>query len=68
MPLFKETFSLLNISLFLLSPDDRKTVELCRQAEHAGASWISIHARTVKQRNEPPTWDVVKLVSIMYST
>lgn len=40
----------------------RKTVELCQQAEHAGVAWISVHARTVKQRAEPPNWDVVKLI------
>ncbi|KAK3753511.1 hypothetical protein QZH41_018012, partial [Actinostola sp. cb2023] len=45
-----------------IDKDPRKTVELCRQVEHAGVSWISIHGRTVHQRHEPPNWDVVKLV------
>lgn len=40
----------------------RKTVELCKQAEMAGAAWITVHGRTVKQRGEPADWDAIKLI------
>ena len=40
----------------------RKTVELCKQAEKAGVSWITVHGRTVKQRGEPANWEAIKLV------
>lgn len=28
----------------------------------AGAAWITVHGRTVKQRGEPADWDAIKLV------
>lgn len=40
----------------------RKTVELCKQAEKAGVSWITVHGRTVKQRGEPANWEAIKLI------
>lgn len=42
---------------------DRDTIELCRRAEHAHVSWITVHGRTVKQRAEPVNNEVIKLVS-----
>ena len=40
----------------------RDTVELCRRAEHAHVSWITVHGRTVKQRAEPVNNKAIKMV------
>lgn len=40
----------------------RETVEFCKRAEKAGASWISVHGRTKVQRNEPVNFDAIKIV------
>ncbi|XP_073228717.1 tRNA-dihydrouridine(20a/20b) synthase [NAD(P)+]-like isoform X2 [Porites lutea] len=40
----------------------KKTIQLCRQAEMAGVSWITVHGRTVRQRGEPANWDAIKLI------
>lgn len=39
-----------------------KTIDLCRQIEKAGVSWITVHARTRNQRKEPIDLDTVKEV------
>ncbi|XP_054721936.1 tRNA-dihydrouridine(20a/20b) synthase [NAD(P)+]-like isoform X2 [Uloborus diversus] len=52
-----------SISLKIRIHDDiRKTVEVCRRAEKAGATFISIHGRTKLQRNEPINLDGIKLI------
>jgi tRNA-dihydrouridine synthase 4 len=38
-----------------------ETVELCRRAEHAGVSFISVHGRTRQQRCEPVNLDAIRL-------
>lgn len=40
----------------------KETVELCRRAEHAGASWISVHGRTTEQRREPVDYDAIRII------
>lgn len=45
-----------------LLKDIRKTVEFCRILEKAGASFLTIHARTPEMRNEPIDLDNLKLV------
>lgn len=40
----------------------RQTVDFCRKVEAAGASFISVHGRTKKQRCEPVNTDAVRLV------
>ena len=40
----------------------RDTIELCKRAEHAHVSWITVHGRTVKQRAESVNNEVVKMV------
>ena len=35
---------------------------MCRRAEHAHVSWITVHGRTVKQRAEPVNNEVVRMV------
>ncbi|XP_046985235.1 tRNA-dihydrouridine(20a/20b) synthase [NAD(P)+]-like [Schistocerca americana] len=43
--------------------DIRLTVELCRTLEAAGLSFITVHARTVEQRNQPINQESLKLIS-----
>lgn len=45
-----------------LLKDIRKTVELCRILEKAGASFLTVHARTPDMRNEPIDLNNLKLV------
>ena len=43
--------------------DLTKTVELVRQAEAAGVSFITVHGRTVTQKKEPVNRDAIALVT-----
>jgi len=43
--------------------DTRETVELCRRAEAAGVSFISVHGRTPQQRREPVDLEAIRLVA-----
>ncbi|GAM26310.1 hypothetical protein SAMD00019534_094850 [Acytostelium subglobosum LB1] len=46
-----------------IQPDLNKTVELARQAEAAGVSWLAVHGRTSQQRSSHPVdYDAIKLV------
>ncbi|XP_786210.2 tRNA-dihydrouridine(20a/20b) synthase [NAD(P)+]-like [Strongylocentrotus purpuratus] len=45
-----------------LHKDIRETVELCRRAEHAGVSWITVHGRTKEQRGEPADHDAIRII------
>uniref|UniRef100_F1L9M5 tRNA-dihydrouridine synthase n=1 Tax=Ascaris suum TaxID=6253 RepID=F1L9M5_ASCSU len=45
-----------------LNNDIRRTVELCRQVESAGASYICVHGRTPTQRSEPANHEAIALV------
>lgn len=45
-----------------LLKDIRKTIEFCRILEKAGASFLTIHARTPEMRNEPIDIDNLRLV------
>lgn len=40
----------------------RVTIEFCKRAEKAGASFISVHGRTKSQRNEPIDLEAIKLI------
>lgn len=42
--------------------DMSKTVEMCRQAEHAGVSFLSVHGRTPKQRKDPVNYEAIKII------
>ena len=42
--------------------DLKRTVELCRQVEKAGISWIAVHGRTKDQRKDPVQLEAVKTV------
>ncbi|KAL7298398.1 hypothetical protein TKK_0008594 [Trichogramma kaykai] len=44
-----------------LLKDMKKTIELCRQIEKAGSSFLTIHARTPEMRNEPIDLENLKL-------
>ena len=37
--------------------DYQKTIELCRNMEHAGAHFITVHGRTKHQRSDPVNWE-----------
>ncbi|XP_043197733.1 tRNA-dihydrouridine(20a/20b) synthase [NAD(P)+]-like [Amphibalanus amphitrite] len=43
--------------------DIRETVELCRRAEAAGVSFISVHGRTISQRREPVDREAIAAVA-----
>lgn len=46
-----------------LHKDMRRTIEVLKAAEKAGASWISVHGRTVEERSRVPVHlDAIKLV------
>ncbi|OQV24582.1 tRNA-dihydrouridine(20a/20b) synthase [NAD(P)+]-like [Hypsibius exemplaris] len=45
-----------------IDPDIRKSVDLCQQLEAAGVSFITVHGRTLKQKNEPADWDAIKVI------
>lgn len=41
----------------------RRTVDLCRQIESAGCSYLTVHARTKHERHEPIHEDALVLVA-----
>ena len=45
-----------------LLKDIRRTIEYCRVLEKAGASFLTVHARTPEMRNDPIDLDSLKLV------
>lgn len=45
-----------------LLKDIRRTIEYCRVLEKAGASFLTVHARTPEMRNDPIDLDNLKLV------
>ena len=51
------------VKFFILFATLRETVDLCRKAESAGASWIAVHGRTTEQRHQPVNYEAIKLVS-----
>ena len=42
--------------------DISTTVDLCRKAESAGASWITVHGRTTSERHTPVHYDSIKII------
>ncbi|KAG8439921.1 hypothetical protein GDO86_005911 [Hymenochirus boettgeri] len=42
--------------------DITRTVDLCRKAEAAGVSWITVHGRTHEERNNPVHYDAIKTI------
>ncbi len=45
-----------------INSDLRRTVDLCRMAQAAGLSFITVHARTPAQRHEPVNAEAFALV------
>ncbi|XP_075064906.1 tRNA-dihydrouridine(20a/20b) synthase [NAD(P)+]-like [Mixophyes fleayi] len=39
-----------------------KTVDLCRKAESAGVSWITVHGRLPEERHQPVHYDAIKVI------
>nr|XP_002120440.1 tRNA-dihydrouridine(20a/20b) synthase [NAD(P)+]-like [Ciona intestinalis] len=39
-----------------------RTVEMCRGLEKAGASFVSVHGRTSKERHQPVHYDAIKIL------
>ncbi|XP_050444266.1 tRNA-dihydrouridine(20a/20b) synthase [NAD(P)+]-like [Adelges cooleyi] len=52
----------ISVKLRLLN-DNRKSVDLCRQIEAAGVSFITVHGRTPQQKNDPVNLDCIKLIN-----
>ncbi|XP_072257763.1 tRNA-dihydrouridine(20a/20b) synthase [NAD(P)+]-like [Pyxicephalus adspersus] len=42
--------------------DITKTVDLCKKAEAAGVSWISVHGRLPEERHQPVHFDMIKII------
>ena len=42
--------------------DIRRTVELCRQMEQSGASFVSVHGRTKDQRSDPVNLEAIRTI------
>jgi len=40
----------------------RDTVEICRQLEATGISFLTVHGRTIKERGEPVHLDYIKAI------
>ena len=58
----------LPVSIKIRVQDDlRRTVELVRQAEAAGVSFVTVHGRTVAQRREPVNRDAIAMVSAAHT-
>lgn len=72
-PSFTVIFVCLFISFFQISLKIRlqypleKTIDLCRKAEHAGVSHLTIHGRTPNQRSEPVNYDAIRLIKVRFS-
>lgn len=45
-----------------LRDTDVESVELARQVEHAGASWLTVHGRTPAQRHQPVNLAALRLI------
>ncbi|KAL4122669.1 hypothetical protein QTP88_014954 [Uroleucon formosanum] len=52
----------ISVKLRLLD-DHRKSVDLCQQIEATGVSFITVHGRTVLQKNEPIDQECLKLIN-----
>lgn len=54
------TFS---VSIKIRIHDDiARTVDLCRKAEAAGVSWITVHGRSVEERHQPVHYEEIKTI------
>ncbi|XP_069085936.1 tRNA-dihydrouridine(20a/20b) synthase [NAD(P)+]-like isoform X2 [Pleurodeles waltl] len=42
--------------------DITRTVDLCRKAEAAGVSWITVHGRSVEERHQPVHYEEIKTI------
>ncbi|XP_053321672.1 tRNA-dihydrouridine(20a/20b) synthase [NAD(P)+]-like [Spea bombifrons] len=42
--------------------DINQTVDLCRKAEAAGVSWITVHGRLTEERHQPVHYDSIKII------
>ncbi|CAJ0949440.1 unnamed protein product [Ranitomeya imitator] len=42
--------------------DIARTVDLCRKAEAAGVSWITVHGRLCEERHQPVHYDAIKII------
>ncbi|XP_075455830.1 tRNA-dihydrouridine(20a/20b) synthase [NAD(P)+]-like [Ascaphus truei] len=42
--------------------DITRTVDLCRKAEAAGVSWITVHGRAIEERHQPVHYDAIRTI------
>ncbi|KAM4746854.1 tRNA-dihydrouridine(20a/20b) synthase [NAD(P)+]-like [Rhinophrynus dorsalis] len=45
-----------------IHPDITRTVDLCRKAEAAGVSWITVHGRVPEERHQPVHYYAIKTI------
>ena len=52
-----------SVKIRIHKDNPEKTIELVKQIESAGASWVTIHARDIKQRStECPDWNTFHMI------
>ncbi|EMP30352.1 tRNA-dihydrouridine synthase 4-like protein [Chelonia mydas] len=52
-----------SVSIKIRIHDDlKRTVDLCRKAEAAGVSWITVHGRNIEERHQPVHYDAIKII------
>jgi len=55
--------STFSVSVKIRIHDDvSRTVDLCRQIEAAGASFITVHGRTINQRSDPVNLEAIRMI------
>lgn len=57
-----QSFPYCDLCHFRIHANIAKTVDLCRKAEAAGVSWITVHGRLSEERHQPVHYDAIKVI------